>query len=185
MSNGNTDMDALKEAGQYAIEVLKLWKHNISTFNDAKEASVRTPVFFVTCLFVAVVVLSKVLHVIENTDTPLTSDHAFWLSCVKVLSCIERALSPKVKSSYLEFLREQSHGVFDYAWSAELKHNVDRAVRDLNAGKASALVVRGCKLWIQLLSLGVRILADAPLWPLAMGFAEALKNMAMQFNENK
>lgn len=181
----DTDMDALKEAGQYAIEVLKLWKHNISTFNDAKEASVRTPVFFVTCLFVAVVVLSKVLHVIENTDTPLTSDHAFWLSCVKVLSCIERALSPKVKSSYLEFLREQSHGVFDYAWSAELKHNVDRAVRDLNAGKASALVVRGCKLWIQLLSLGVRILADAPLWPLAMGFAEALKNMAMQFNENK
>ncbi|RKP29578.1 hypothetical protein METBISCDRAFT_18284 [Metschnikowia bicuspidata] len=181
----DTDIDALKEAGQCAIEVLKLWTHNISTFNDAKETSVRTPVFFVTCIFVAVVVLSKVLHVIENTDTPLTSDHAFWVSCVKVLSCIERALSPKEESSYLEFLREQSHGVFDYAWSAELKQNVDRAVRDLNAGKASALVVRGCKLWIQLLSLGVRILADAPLWPLAMGFAEALKNMATQFNENK
>lgn len=194
----DADTDALKEAAQYAVEVLNLWIHNISMLNDAKQTSVRTPVFFVTCIFVSVVVLSKVLHVIENTHSPSVSDRAFWLSCVKVLGGIETALSPKEESSYSEFLREESHGVFDYAWSAEFKENVEHAVNELNSGSTgrasasnddsatdSASAVKKCKLSIQALSLGVRILADAPLWPLAMGFAEALKNMAIQFNEDK
>lgn len=179
------DMDALKEAARYAIEVLNLWIHNISMLNDAKQTSVRTPVFFVTCIFVSVVILSKVLHVIENSAEPSVFDRAFWLRCVKTLNGIETALSPKEESSYLEFLRAQSHGVFDYAWSNAFKQNVDKSVKALNSGDVAAADLHNCKLSILSLSLGVRILADAPLWPLAMGFAEALKNMATQFNETK
>lgn len=179
------DVDALKEAAQYSIEVLNLWIHNISMLNDAKQTSVRTPVFFVTCIFISVVILSKVLKVIESAENPSVYDRAFWLTCVKVLNGIETALSPKEESSYSEFLCEQSHGVFDYAWSDEFKKNKEETVKQLNLGEGSADTIRKCKLSIQSLSLGVRILADAPLWPLAMGFAEALKNMATQFNDDK
>lgn len=213
----DADTEALKEAAQYAVEVLNLWIHNISMLNDAKQTSVRTPVFFVTCIFISVVILSKVLHVIEtSSQNQSVSDRAFWLSCVKVLSGIELVLSPKEESSYSEFLREESHGVFDYAWSSEFKENVENTVNVLNSAMSTntvqlnsgtqsnntpntgvngasgntitddpAFAIKNCKLSIQALSLGVRILADAPLWPLAMGFAEALKNMAIQFNEDK
>lgn len=182
----DSDTDALKEAANYSMEVLNLWVHNISMLNDAKQTSVRTPVFFVTCIFVSVVILSKVLKVIENSKTCSILDRAFWLSCVEVLNRIETALSPKEESSYSEFLREQSHGVFDYAWGPEFKQNVDSVVRELIVGDSGAVAgMQKCNLSIYGLGLGVRILADAPLWPLAMGFAEALKNMAIQFNDEK
>lgn len=177
------DKDALRDAAGYASEVLNLWIHNISMLNDAKQTSVRTPVFFVTCIFISVVVLSKVIRSIETSSSTSICDRAFWISCVKVLEGIETALSPKEESSYSEFLRAQSHGVFDYAWSSECKENVERTTSALTQGDMAIDAIRLCKLSILALSLGVRILADAPLWPLAMGFAEALKNMAIQFNE--
>lgn len=179
------DIDGLKDATQYAIYILNLWVHNISVLNDPKKTSVRTPVFFVTCTCIAIMVLAKTLNVLENLSSLSVYDKALWLSMEKLLSSIETALNPSGElNSYAEFLRKQSHGVFDYAWSEEFKQNVELVVTALNGNESDYQAkVSKCKLLIQALSLGVRILADAPLWPLAMGFAEALKNMATQISE--
>lgn len=179
-----TDIEGLKDATQHAQYILNLWVHNISVLNDPKKTSVRTPVFFVTCTCIAIMVLAKALSVIENLGSISVYDKALWLSTEKVLRSIETALNPSGElNSYAEFLRKQSHGVFDYAWSDEFKQNVEAVVKSLGANDSDSLAkVSKCKLSVQALSLGVRILADAPLWPLAMGFAEALKNMATQIS---
>lgn len=174
------DVDGLKDAVEHALYILDLWVQSISVINNPRTTSVRTPVYFVTCVCVAVMVLSKALNVIENLTTLSIRDKALWLNTEKVLRSIEAALAPS-EDSYAEFLHKQSHGVFDYVWTDEFKTNVETVIQALNNGDDnSSSQIEKCKLLIQALSLGVRILADAPLWPLAMGFAEGLKNMATQ-----
>ncbi|OVF09046.1 putative transcription factor [Clavispora lusitaniae] len=176
-----SDLESLNEATLSGIEILKLWVHNISVLNDPKKTSVRTPVFFVTCIFVAVMVLSTALMSIENSQNLSVSDKALWLNAEKVLRRIEATLSPiEETSSYVESLRSQSQGLFDYAWSTTLKLNIKNVISTMKEGspQACCAAVKKCKLSVLSLCLGVRMLADAPLWPLAMGFAEALKNLA-------
>lgn len=184
LKNLEQDTDGLKDAVEPALFILNLWAHNISVLNNPKKTSVRTPVFFVTCTCIAVIVLAKALSVIEDFESLTVSDKAIWLNTEKVLKSIETALAPNEElNSYAEFLRKQSHGVFDYAWSEEFKQNVDAVSTALNSNdKSCGAKIKKCRLLILALSLGVRILADAPLWPLAMGFAEALKNMATQIH---
>lgn len=174
------DVDGLKDAVEHALYILNLWVQNISVINNPRKTSVRTPVYFVSCVCVAVMVLAKALNVIENLTTLSIRDKSLWLNTEKVLRSIEAALTPS-EESYAEFLHKQSHGVFDYVWTDEFKTNVEAVIQALNNGDENGSTqIKKCKLLIQALSLGVRILADAPLWPLAIGFAEGLKNMATQ-----
>lgn len=178
------DFEALKEATQHATDILNLWVHNISVLSNAKQTSVRTPVFFVSCVFIAFLVIAKTLAVIERTEKMSVHDRALWLHCESVLRSIEATLNPMEESNtYSEFLRRHSQGVFDYAWSPDFKRKLQQTVAGLNSGKDEDASMRSALLSIHALSLGIRTLADAPLWPLAMGFAEALKNMAVQTNQ--
>lgn len=174
------DVEELKAATEHALYILDLWARNISVLHNPKKTSVRTPVYFVSCICVAVMVLAKTLNVIENLTLLSINDMTLWLNAEKVLRGIETALT-RSEGSYADFLHKQSHGVFDYVWTEEFTRNVERVIQAFNNGdKDGAFQVRKCKLLVQALSLGVRILADAPLWPIAMGFAEGLKNMALQ-----
>lgn len=180
LTNLEEDVDGLKDAVEHALYILNLWAQNISMVNNPKKTSVRTPVYFVTCICIAVMVVSKALNVIENLATLSIYDKALWLNTERVLRTIEATLTPS-EDSYAEFLHKQSHGIFDYVWTDDFKTNVDAVMEALNSGdENSASHIKKCKLLVQALSLGVRMLADAPLWPLAMGFAEGLKNMATQ-----
>lgn len=184
LSKLSEDVDGLKDATQHALDILNLWVQNISVLNDPKKTSVRTPVYFVTCTCIAVMVVAKVLNVLESSASLNVYEKSLWLNVEKVLRSIETALNPSEElNSYAEFLRKQSYGVFDSVWNPEFKQNVERVIQSVNNGDAdSDAKVKKCNLLILALSLGVRILADAPLWPLAMGFAEALKNMATQIH---
>lgn len=176
------DADALKAAATHALEILRIWAHNISLLSDSKQVSVRTPVFFVTCIFAAMLVLQKALHSLEKQGTLSVRDRVFWLECEAVLTTVERTLSPNEDSeSYSEFLRKLSQGVFDFVLSKSFKTNVNTAIGFANSDDMENFdkAIGQCKLSVQVLGLGVRILADAPLWPLAMGFAEAFKNVAI------
>ncbi|GEQ71254.1 hypothetical protein JCM33374_g4935 [Metschnikowia sp. JCM 33374] len=180
LSGLDKDLDGLKEACKYALDVLVLWTHNISVVNDAKQTSVRTPVYFLTAVFIAVIILGKTLDSIENGKTLSVAESAFWLSCENVLRSIDTALSSQEQSSYSEFLNRQSGGIFDFARSKAFHKNIE-AVRS-NDKTMKVKSVKKCKLSTHVLGLGVRILADAPLWPLAMRFAEALKHMALDIS---
>lgn len=173
------DVEGLKEACKYALDTLDLWIHNISVVNDAKQTSVRTPVFFLTAVFISVMVLGKTLDLIENGKALSVFERSFWLKCEKALRSIETTLSSHDQTSYSEYLNRQSGGVFDLSQSQEFHKNI-KAV--LNEKPAKVRLVKKCRLLTHALGLGVRILADAPLWPLAMRFAEALKHMATDIN---
>lgn len=183
-----TDVEALKEACLPAIEILKLWVHNVSALNDSRKTSVRTPVYFVTCVFIAIMVLSKALLSLEESNALTTADKALWLNAEKVLARIETALSPANEShTYSVLLRSQSQSskLFDYAQSSKLKQNVDSVISTLKGGVSLKCIasVKECKLLILSLCLGVRVLADAPLWPVALGFAEGLKHLSTTYED--
>lgn len=176
------DSSALKEAAGYAKEILEIWLHNISSLDNAKTVSVRTPVFFVTCVFFGVFVMATTLQLMETQGEPLSmQEQIFWLEASDVLSRINNLLSYSEDSnSYAEFLRRLSGGAFDEVLAETYPKRVSEAagVVQRGDGRASLEAIQNVKLSTQTLSLGVRIFADAPLWPIAMGFAEALKNTA-------
>lgn len=177
------DLEGLREATTFANEVIGLWIHNIFIINDAKRTALRTPVFFVTCVFVSILIMTRYLDYIESQDELSSFDKAYWLQCNQTLQKIDRIVSPNHgTNTYSEFLRKQSNGAFDdvgLAHIQELGSAVRTLVEEPNALQlAIASAIKSSQLSVQLLFLGIRILADAPVWPLAMGFAEALKNRA-------
>lgn len=171
------DFDGTKEAVEYSLEIMNLWNQNISSINDSKrQSSLRTPVFFVTCVFVSLLVISQYLYLIEQidpdkeTDIKLnTSEKVLWLKCEKILKNCEKVISMNYSSNNSIFTTNE-----DY-------ENYESIRKLIETNSNSKLIINSIKL-IKLsnkcLFLGVRILADAPIWPLAMGFAEALKNRA-------
>lgn len=173
------DTDALKEASTHAVEILNLWTENILELKNKNLVSVRTPVFFITAVFIAVMIVSRTLMALERSQNLSVADMSLWSTLEKVLKTVETTLDPSKNSSYSDFLRKQCRGIFDAAWSGECRRNIQMALQKLREGSLQAEDLQNCKLLTQALGLGVRILADAPLWPLAMSFAEALKSMAL------
>lgn len=186
LNDFENDVEALKAAAQHAIEVLKIWTHNIELINDSKQVSVRTPVFFVTCIFAAILVLQKALQAMETSGALSVQDRVFWLEVEALLTDVETTLSPNEDSnSYSEFLRKLSQGVFDFVLSPMFRTNIEKVKSHANKSEDASFdkAIGKCKLSVHALGLGVRILADAPLWPLAMGFAEAFKNVAIHIKK--
>lgn len=184
-----TDVEALKEACVPSIEILKLWVHNVSAMNDSRRFSVRTPVYFVTCVFIALTVLSKALVCLEESEYLSTADKALWMNAEKLFVKIEAVLCPSNESRASSIpLRNQSQSskLFEYAQSTKLKQNVDSVISTLGNGSLLKCIasVKKCRLLTLSLCLGVRVLADAPLWPVALGFAEGLKYLATAYEED-
>ncbi|KAK6455413.1 uncharacterized protein RJT20DRAFT_128625 [Scheffersomyces xylosifermentans] len=195
----------------YCFEIIQLWIYNIETINyDIKQTSLRTPVFFVACLFVAVTLVSTYLDHLEGkfekrrklTDKELVD----WLGCESIMLKVEKVLSPVLKSSYSELLTKQAHGAFNSIIDDKAVHNIGKLIekkevvsRDIitsgdtkekldrldNISGELTEEIKKINLSTKSLYLGIRILADAPVWPIAMGFAEALKNRATYLSTRK
>ncbi|WEJ93159.1 hypothetical protein PSN45_000620 [Yamadazyma tenuis] len=166
------DFDGLKESISYSIDTMDLWNQNILEVNNSIENNLRTPVFFVTCMFVSILLISQFLYYIEQINDKDygiqlgVTEKILWLKCERILKKCEKTIS----------LNYTQQNLF-----AEEYENYESIRKLIETNSNSKLIVNSLKL-IKLsnkcLFLGVRILADAPIWPLAMGFAEALKNRA-------
>ncbi|KAG2735471.1 hypothetical protein G9P44_001685 [Scheffersomyces stipitis] len=195
----------------HCFEILQLWIYNIETINyDIKQTSLRSPVFFVACLFVAILLVSTYLDFLEAKFEKGTKfndrELVDWLSCETIMLKVEKVLSPVLKSSYSEFLTKQAHGAFnniiddktvnnigdliekkegvtgDIIATGDTKEKIDKLE---SISKELAQEIKKINLSTKSLYLGIRILADAPIWPIAMGFAEALKNRATYLSSRK
>lgn len=168
----HVDFEGLKQLIEYSLDIMELWNRNIYVVNNSNENNLRTPVFFVTCVFVSLLLISQFLYYIEqinDKDNGISlglTEKILWLKCEKVLKNCEKiiALNYPQKNPFME----------EY-------ENYESIRKLIETNSNSKLIVNSLKL-IKLsnkcLFLGVRILADAPIWPLVMGFAEALKNRA-------
>lgn len=186
------NQETLKNCLTPCMSIIKLWILNIESINyDIQQTSLRTPIFFTLCILVAIVFISLYVQHLEQKLTPLTdSDLLKWFECESLLLKVDRVLTPILKSSYSEILTNQSDGVFNSINKdsnviriSRLFQEKERVLHDQDAisklNKEINGEIRKLQLSIKSLYLGIRILADAPIWPVATRFAEALKKRAV------
>ncbi|VEU23816.1 DEKNAAC105067 [Brettanomyces naardenensis] len=188
------DPEALRDSISYCLDIINLWIEIISITNDAEKTSIRTPIFFLTCLFTATLMISEYLYnleawanrYLENNESPeslTTADRVLWLRAENVFKKVEKNLLPAGanNTSYSEFLRIQAKGALD---ADSLDDEIARLALDPdNLNHIAGILVSG-RLSARCLSMGVRILADAPVWPIALVFAEALKARATAIHQH-
>ncbi|RLV94735.1 putative transcription factor TDA9 [Spathaspora sp. JA1] len=189
----------------YSRDLIQLWVYNIETINyDVRQTSLRTPVLFCVGIFISIMVLTTYLDYLEKNCQHRDISNMeliHWFKCHEILTKVDKVLSPSLKSSYSELLTNQvkeinidesilgkimelsqerercddalSQGI-NIEENTEKVHELNQLIRD---------VILKCQLSIKVINLGIRILADAPVWPISMGFAEALKFRAIYLSE--
>lgn len=184
------DWDSLREASDYALNVIDFWVETVCIMKNAESTAIRTPVFSITCIFSSILIVAEHIKRVEswaqefdpaNPMAPVinASDRLLWLKSEKVLKKVEQHLLPKGYNmqSYSEFLRLQAKGALDVDVLddalAQRAMNPDTPIKDTIA------VIIKARLSSRCLYLGVRILGDAPIWPIALLFAHALQSRAI------
>lgn len=194
LENSFSDWDSLREATDYALNIVKFWIDTVSIVKNAEKTSIRTPIFSITCIFSAILTIAEFLKRMElrainwtrsqmqqdDSSTFLNYvDRTIWLKSEMILKKVETHLLPKGYSmqSYAEFLRLQANGALDVD---VLDDVMAKTAMDPNTDIIHTVeVVRKARLSSRSLYLGVRILGDAPIWPIALLFAHALQSRAV------
>ncbi|SSD61824.1 uncharacterized protein SCODWIG_03585 [Saccharomycodes ludwigii] len=186
----NIKFNLLRDAAQYSISTIKLWIDIVSIMQNARKTSMNTPIFAITCIFTSIIVLSvylqKIESVIVSSQLFPQADRQLWLQSEIVLKKLEQHLLPKGYNmeSYAEFLRLQANGALDVEpLDDEL---AIKATMNTNTPiEETFKVIKKARLSSRTLYLGVRILADAPIWPIALLFAQALQARSIHINKNR
>ncbi|GMM33117.1 Tda9 protein [Saccharomycopsis crataegensis] len=197
------DPEALRESSRYALNIIELWIDLISVHNDAQKTSRKTPIFFLTCTFTSILFLTEYLHTIEkltityanslvdkqnSSKSILTAiDTALFIRVSKVLRKVSTTLTPDNANtrSFTEFLTFQASGSLEFDNLSEDANKLGQSgipkSETTTEDSMDKLIcfIRSSRLSSKCLYLGIRILADAPIWPAAVLFAEALRARSM------
>ncbi|KAH3684472.1 hypothetical protein WICPIJ_004566 [Wickerhamomyces pijperi] len=194
---GRVDEEALKDSTNYSLDIVKLWIDYVSIHNDAEKTSIRTPVFFITCIFSSLLIIAEFLFSVEqfaykyranpNEYMDLNAiDRTIWLRSEMIFKKIENCLlasSPVPSSTPSENLRQEANGALDFI-------NITDEIAKFAMNPSTDLtetcnIIINAKLSTKALYLGVRLLADAPIWPIALLFAQGLKARAMYISDSQ
>lgn len=174
IDNLSNDTKALEESAIAAVELLSFWTYSASV--NKRKDTVRSPVILVSYVFIAVLILSFYLSTLEKSDSLNSFQASFW---IKVESVLLKSLKflPALDDhlAYSEVLRNETSRALesdDYITSK----NLVRQLLEEDSDSSLFYLLNKITLSRKSLFLGIRILTDAPLWPLAMAFALALKN---------
>ncbi|QLQ79963.1 hypothetical protein HG537_0C06120 [Torulaspora globosa] len=184
------DKDSLREASNYALGVIYFWIETVSVMRNAERTAIRTPISSITCILSSILIVSEHMRRVESwalkfdasdPHAPIinASDRITWLKSEQVLKKVEQHLLPKGynSQSYAEFLRSQANGALD----VDVLDNdlAQQAMRPDTPIAKTQEVIQKARLSSRSLYLGVRILGDAPIWPIALLFAHALQARAI------
>lgn len=185
-----SDKDSLREASGYALSIIHFWAETVSVMRNAERTAIRTPIFSITCIFTSILIVAEHMRRVESWALEFdasdpqariinASDRFAWLKSEQVLKKVEQHLLPKGynSQSYAEFLRSQANGALD----VEVLDNdlAQEAMRPDTPIEKTQEVIKKARLSSRSLYLGVRILGDAPIWPIALLFAHALQARAI------
>lgn len=190
LDNFCSDWDSLREATDYALNVIDFWADTVSIMQNAERTAIGTPIFSITCIFSSILIVSEHMRHVEawgqEFDAANSSAHVInsydrmlWLKSEQTLKKVEDHLLPKGynKQSYAEFLRSQANGALDVdVLDNELAQN---AMKPDNPIASTIDTIIKARLSSRSLYLGVRILGDAPIWPVAVLLAHALQARAI------
>ncbi|KAI5962183.1 uncharacterized protein KGF55_003259 [Candida pseudojiufengensis] len=189
-------------------EILKVWIHTTEIISfDVRETAVRTPVFLCCTIFISILILATYLDFIEqqcNRRDVSNQELLDWFKCSKILIRIDKILNTSVKSVYSDVLTKDMNDLQNFQITEEsikkLKSfSEERSIYDDNIAKNLNLefnknqviklnkeinnLILNFNLSRRYFYIGIRILADAPVWPASMGFAEALQFRASYLNQ--
>ncbi|SCU78793.1 LADA_0A07668g1_1 [Lachancea dasiensis] len=183
------DWEVLREATDYALNIVKFWVDTVFIVKNAEKTSLRTPIFSITCIFTSILIIAEYLKRVEmwagnyrdgqSTEVLKAVDRTLWLKSETILKKIEEHLLPKGYNmqSYAEFLRLQANGALDVE---ALDDDLARKAMSPNTDIAETVdLILKARISSRSLYLGVRILGDAPIWPIALLFAHALQSRAI------
>lgn len=186
----SSDKDSLREASTFALGIVHFWAETVSVIKNAERTAIRTPIFSITCIFSSILIVAEYMRRVEvwaqefDPSNPAAqilnaSDRMFWLKSEQVLKKVEEHLLPKGynSQSYAEFLRSQAKGALDV--DVLDNEQAQRAMRPDTPTEETKEVIIKARLSSRSLYLGVRILGDAPIWPIALLFAHALQARAI------
>lgn len=192
----SSNKDSLREASSFALNIVRFWAETVSVMKNAERTAIRTPIFSITCIFSSILIVAEYMRRVEawaqdfDPSNPTAqilnaSDRMFWLKSEQVLKKVEEHLLPKGynSQSYAEFLRSQAKGALDVdVLDNELAR---RAMKPDTPTEETKEVIIKARLSSRSLYLGVRILGDAPIWPIALLFAHALQARAIYNLEDR
>ncbi|SCU77928.1 LAFA_0A04016g1_1 [Lachancea sp. 'fantastica'] len=183
------DWEVMREATDHALTIVKFWVDTVFIIKNAEKTSLRTPIFSITCIFTSILIIAEYLkrietwakkyHDLATTDLLKAVDRTLWLKSEQTLKKVEEHLLPKGynKQSYAEFLRLQANGALDVE---VLNDSLARKAMSPNTALRETVdLILRARLSSRSLYLGVRILGDAPIWPIALLFAHALQSRAI------
>jgi hypothetical protein len=191
----------LTTALPHCSDMLALWMYNIETINyDVRETAIRTPAFFCCAIFASTILVATYLSHLEQicaTRDITNKELKSWFECQHLLSKLETVLSVSIRSTHLDALTKSinyTSSMDDKVAKKLMQVSQEREVcddqiyegKDVESNKAKLLKINkqmnqciiDARISINTIYLGIRILADVPVWPLAMVFAEALKHRA-------
>ncbi|KAG5420570.1 hypothetical protein I9W82_002451 [Candida metapsilosis] len=198
MDYRESNYNVLSKSLGSAFSILDLWIQTTETNSlDVRETTVRTPVFLFCGILASVLVVATYLDFLEQQckRRDISNQELMeWLRCQETFTKMEKVLTPSVKSVYSDVLTKDMQSlsiVTDSVRNKIIKLSEDRSKcddrlsrgvdLDLNRDKVVMLnqeirdYVLKNDLSKKAFYLGVRVFADAPVWPAAMGFAEALQ----------
>lgn len=187
------DWESLRESTSYAVNIIDFWVTTTSVLKNHGNGG--TPIFSITCIFSAILIIAEYMKHLEDWSTEISadndskpnlkvSDRILWFKAFKVFKKVEDHLSTMDQESqtYSQFLRKQANGALDIgALDEEYIEKATKPDRDI---KETIDVIRKSRMSTRSLYFGVRILGDAPVWPIAILFALALQCRAIHMEKS-
>lgn len=187
------DWESLRESTTYAVNIIDYWVTTSSVLKDRGTGA--TPIFSITCIFSAILIIAEYMKHLEDWSTGITadnlsnpnlkvSDRILWFKAFKIFKKVEDHLSTMDQESqtYSQFLRKQANGALDIgALDEEYIENATKPDREI---KETIEVIRKSRMSTRSLYFGVRILGDSPVWPIAILFALALQCRAIHMEKS-
>ncbi|CCE72673.1 Piso0_000263 [Millerozyma farinosa CBS 7064] len=185
LENLTLDYEALRECVSYCLDIVNLWIQNASQENETHKRSLSTPAFFVTAICISSMLTSQYLY--TNEEQPEFKASAFerslWIKCYETLQNAESILPTNHEmNTYLEQLKRDATRYLEPLITYNLQEL--RITASLSKDeKVASESIKKARLSIKFLFLGIKILSDTPVWPLAIGFAEAIKHRITYITE--
>ncbi|KAI8386273.1 related to Probable transcription factor TDA9 [Nakaseomyces glabratus] len=187
------DWESLRESTTYALNIIDFW---VITMDGLRNQSIGgTPIFTITCIFSAVLIVAEYMKHLEDWSNDVSSDinsqpnlkvsdRILWFKIFKVLKKVEGHLSSRDVGSetYSQFLRTQANGALDIGSLDEAY--IESATKPDREISETLEVIKNSRLSTRSLYFGVRILGDAPVWPIAILFALALQCRAIHMEKS-
>ncbi|XBW38810.1 hypothetical protein QEN19_004402 [Hanseniaspora menglaensis] len=177
----------LTEATLNCLDTIHLWGETVNyqiDNNKDRKHNISTPIFFITCISSSIIILSVFLQVLELTykhGGKLSDfEENVWIQSRRILQSLEK----KLNSINVDLNRLKLPNELIPPLESISIEELQSWKEDLEKKSLKKHVVED-KLSLKCLYLGLRILLDAPIWPVCLSFGEVLNERGKYLYDKK